>query len=61
MRKAEPAKAADPVVYIVDDDDGMRRALGALLGTVGYDTAIFSRASEFLAGFKPDGHGCLIR
>ncbi len=60
MGKAELPKGADPVVYVVDDDDGMRRALGVLLGTVGYDTAIFSRASEFLARFKPEGHGCLI-
>src|SRR6202790_5094390 len=53
-------KRAVPTVYVVDDDDGMRRALDALLSTVGYKTAVFSRPSEFLAGFKPDSAGCLI-
>jgi two-component system, LuxR family, response regulator FixJ len=58
------AKPNDPVtaptVYVVDDDDGMRRALDALLGTVGYETAVFSRPSEFLANFKADSPGCLV-
>jgi two-component system response regulator FixJ len=58
------AKANDkgnaPTVYVVDDDDGMRRAMDALLSTVGYKTAIFSRPSEFLANFKIDSPGCLV-
>lgn len=49
-----------PAVYVVDDDDGMRRALDALLSTVGYKTAVFSRPSEFLANFKADSPGCLV-
>src|ERR1700719_221363 len=53
-------KRAVTTVYVVDDDDGMRRALDALLSTVGYKTAVFSRPSEFLAGFKPDSAGCLV-
>jgi two-component system, LuxR family, response regulator FixJ len=53
-------KTAVPTVYVVDDDDGMRRALDALLSTVGYKTAVFSRPTEFLANFKPDAAGCLV-
>src|SRR5450755_2283998 len=49
-----------PAVYVVDDDDGMRRALDTLLSTVGYKTAVFSRPSEFLANFRPDAPGCLV-
>jgi hypothetical protein len=45
-------KSIAPVVYVVDDDDGMRRALDTLLSTVGYRTAVYSRPSEFLANFK---------
>jgi two-component system, LuxR family, response regulator FixJ len=52
--------SAMPTIYVVDDDDGMRRALDALLSTVGYKTAVFSRPSEFLARFKPDTAGCLV-
>jgi two-component system response regulator FixJ len=49
-----------PVVYVVDDDDGMRRALDTLLSTVGFRTAVYSRPSEFLANFKTDSPGCLV-
>src|SRR5580704_15978686 len=53
-------KSTAPTVHVVDDDDGMRRALEALLTTIGYKTAVFSRASEFLANFKADSPGCLV-
>lgn len=35
-----------PVIYIVDDDDGMRRALTVLMTTVGYQPAAFARPAE---------------
>ena len=50
----------DTTIFVVDDDDGMRRALGTLLSTVGYKTALFALPSEFLARFKADEPGCLI-
>jgi two-component system response regulator FixJ len=53
-------KGAVPTIYVVDDDDGMRRALDALLSTVGYKTAVFSRPADFLASFNPDSAGCLV-
>jgi two-component system, LuxR family, response regulator FixJ len=53
-------KSIAPAVYVVDDDDGMRRALDALLSTVGYKTAVFARPREFLANFKTDAPGCLV-
>jgi FixJ family two-component response regulator len=49
-----------PTIYVVDDDDGMRRALDTLLSTVGYKTAVFSRPGEFLSQFKPEVHSCLV-
>ena len=49
-----------PVVYVIDDDDGMRRALELLLKTVGYQTAVFSGPREFLARFRVDSPGCLV-
>ena len=58
------AKAEDAVnaatVYVVDDDDGMRRALSLLLNTVGYKTAAFESPKEFLDKFKPNTGGCLV-
>jgi FixJ family two-component response regulator len=49
-----------PVIYVVDDDEGMRRALDTLLSTVGYKTAVFARPSAFLADIKRDLPGCLV-
>ena len=54
----EGANAA--TVYVVDDDDGMRRALSLLLNTVGYKTAAFASPKDFLEKFKPDTAGCLV-
>ena len=49
-----------PVVYIVDDDDGMRRALGVLMTTVGYQPAAFAGPREFLAKHDPGQPSCLV-
>ena len=49
-----------PVVYIVDDDDGMRRALTVLITTVGYQPVAFAKPSEFLAKYDPAQPSCLV-
>ena len=49
-----------PVVYIVDDDDGMRRALTVLITTVGYHPVAFAKPSEFLAKYDPAQPSCLV-
>ena len=49
-----------PVIYIVDDDDGMRRALTVLMTTVGYQPAAFARPAEFLAKYDPNQESCLV-
>lgn len=55
--KEELAKAT---VYIVDDDDGMRRALTLLMSTVGYHAIAFARPTDFLSKFDPNQPGCLV-
>jgi len=49
-----------PAVYIVDDDDGMRRALTTLMTTVGYTAVPYARPTEFLAKYDPNQPGCLV-
>jgi FixJ family two-component response regulator len=49
-----------PVVYVVDDDDGMRRALTILITTVGYQPIAFAKPTEFLAKYDPSQPGCLV-
>jgi two-component system, LuxR family, response regulator FixJ len=57
---ARSAEKPQTTVFVVDDDDGMRRALDALLSTVGFRTALFARPSEFLSNFHADAPGCLV-
>lgn len=49
-----------PIIYIVDDDDGMRRALTVLMTTVGYTPVAFDKPSEFLAKYNPSQPSCLV-
>lgn len=49
-----------PIVYIVDDDDGMRRALTVLMTTVGYEPVAFARPSEFLTRHDRTRASCLV-
>ena len=60
MTKPTETQSAKGTIYVVDDDDGMRRALALLLGTVGFDTRAYARPSEFLANLKPDEPGCVV-
>ena len=60
MMKAGNSASGNPVVYILDDDDGMRRALAVLLTTVGYATRTFGNPHEFLAQYNPNAAGCLV-
>jgi len=48
------------VVYIIDDDEGMRQSLNVLLNTVGYKTATFANPHDFLAQFNRAAAGCLV-
>ena len=53
-------KNSGPLICVVDDDEGMRRALEALLSTIGHATAAYARPTEFLKQFDPARPGCLI-
>lgn len=48
------------VVYIVDDDAGMRESLRFLVESVGLTAHAFDSAAAFLDGFKPGSIGCAI-
>jgi FixJ family two-component response regulator len=49
-----------PTVYIVDDDDAVREALSALLGSVSLRHQSFASAEDFLAVANPRMRGCLL-
>ncbi|NML31452.1 response regulator transcription factor [Paraburkholderia antibiotica] len=51
---------AAPVVYIVDDDNGMRTSLAWLLESVGIRSQGFVSATDFLRDFDLNVPGCLV-
>lgn len=51
---------AEPVVFLVDDDAGVRRALARLLRAAGHQVSAFESAAQFLAAGVADQPGCLL-
>jgi RNA polymerase sigma factor (sigma-70 family) len=52
--------SADPIVFIVDDDAGMRGAMQRLLRSVGLKSETFATAQDFLERTPHGGPSCLI-
>jgi FixJ family two-component response regulator len=48
------------VVFVVDDDESMRRSLATLLRSVGLDARVFASPQEFMRAERPDAPGCLV-
>ena len=51
---------AAPIVYVVDDDPSVRRAVRRLLESVGFQVELFGSTSEFLRAKRPDVSSCLV-
>jgi FixJ family two-component response regulator len=47
-------------VFVVDDDEAVRDALGLLFRTVGLRVATFESAPAFLRDYQPGSGGCLV-
>ena len=58
--KQSPATAREPLVFIVEDDELMRRALSNLFQSVGLEVEMFGSASEMLQTKLPDIASCLV-
>lgn len=50
----------EQIVYIVDDDEGVREGFGLLMDTVGQPYESYSSALEFLEAYDPGMDGCLV-
>jgi FixJ family two-component response regulator len=48
------------VVFVVDDDPSVGRAIKRLLGSVGLQVELFASAQEFLQAKRPDAPACLV-
>jgi len=48
------------VVFVVDDDESMRRSLATLLRSVGLDARVFPSPQDFMRAERPDAPACLV-
>jgi FixJ family two-component response regulator len=53
-------KTAPHKIYIVDDDDSVRRALGRLIRADGMSPEAFASGESFLRSLADDAHGCVV-
>jgi FixJ family two-component response regulator len=51
---------AEPIIIVVDDDPGIREALGSLLRSVGLQVRLLASVPEFLETGRPAGPTCLV-
>jgi FixJ family two-component response regulator len=50
----------NPTVFVIDDDEDMRSALGNLFASVGHEVKLFGSTAEFLDKAPADAAGCLV-
>lgn len=50
----------DPIVFVVDDDAGVRDSVKSLLASVGLRAETFGTPHEFLNAGRPDAPACLV-
>jgi FixJ family two-component response regulator len=56
----EPASAGEPIVFVIDDDVSMRRALTNLFQSLGLAVEVFGSALEMRQSKLPDVASCLV-
>ncbi|TDG04009.1 response regulator transcription factor [Paraburkholderia guartelaensis] len=54
------ASPPESIVYVVDDEDAMRRSLSGLLESVGLSVETFASSRDFMASPKLNAPSCLI-
>jgi two-component system response regulator FixJ len=50
----------DPVVYVIDDDEGARHSLEFMIDCAGLAVRSFASADAFLAAAPPLDHACIV-
>jgi len=56
----ESGSVREPLVFIVEDDESIRRALSNLFQSVGLEAEVFGSTSEMLQSELPDVASCLV-
>ena len=60
VAQARSAVKVEPIVFVVDDDPSIRKALSSLFRSVGLHVELFGSAGEFLQRKPRDSVGCLV-
>jgi len=60
MKKALRVNPPDHIVFVVDDDPSVRRAIKRLVESVGLHVELFGSASEFMSSDHPEVASCLV-
>ena len=55
-----PESGEQPIVYVIDDDEAMRRALTNLFQSLSFRVEVFGSALELLQSMLPDVASCLV-
>ncbi|MFQ5953813.1 MAG: response regulator transcription factor [Kiloniellales bacterium] len=50
----------EPIVFVVDDDEAVRRFLRGLIASVGLRVETYASAQEFLEAYEPAVPGCVL-
>jgi FixJ family two-component response regulator len=53
-------KESEPIAFVVDDDDSVRKALQRLIKSVGMKVETFETAKDFLSRPQYEGPSCLV-
>ena len=53
-------RESDSIVFVIDDDGGMRASIQGLLKSAGLRSESFGTAEEFLRSKRPDAPSCLV-
>jgi len=59
-KSSQPKTEIEPIVYVIDDDPGIRQALGRLFRSVGLRVELFTSANELLQKDLPAVPSCLV-
>lgn len=58
--RKETGVALRPIIYVIDDDASVRKALQRLMNAAGLDCSAFASGSDFLKDVPADASGCVI-
>ena len=60
MRYSQAVGQGNPLVFLIDDDSAVRKALGRLIRTAGHEVESFGSPAAFLAREPHGGPACLV-